>query len=270
MQAQASEQMRIFYEIAMAIGNSLDPVEMFRESMLSYLRKLNCTAGTIFYLKKNPDNSYTAINQFSIPYTFELNSIFPEIKKFVPDNICQDEYDQLQKSFPIVQNYHYKQTLYLMQLPDFGILALVKYGNQLNSDVLKTLEAINIKLAKASIACLQKQELEDSELRYKNLTEMLPEMICETDIQGNLTYANQYALEKMGYTNEEMNQGLNIFDLFTEEDRPVAISNFRTKLTFRNHVPTEYEVRKKMETPSRRLFIPPQFLKKMWQSVSGG
>ena len=46
--------------------------------------------------------------------------------------------------------------------------------------------------------------LAKSEKRYREFTETLPEMICEVDKDGNLTYANQYAIDKFGYTRSEV------------------------------------------------------------------
>ena len=46
--------------------------------------------------------------------------------------------------------------------------------------------------------------LKRSEKRYREFTETLPEMICEVDKRGNLTYANQFAIEKFGYTKDEV------------------------------------------------------------------
>ncbi len=46
-------------------------------------------------------------------------------------------------------------------------------------------------------------KLMKSEQKYREFTETLPEMICEVDSNGILLYANQFAIEKFGYTKEE-------------------------------------------------------------------
>jgi PAS domain S-box-containing protein len=245
MKARSPEQIQVFYEIAMAIGNSLNLVEMLREGLLSYLRKLNCTAGSVIYIKKKADNLYISINEFSIPYTIELSSLYNEITKFIPEHLSEIEYQKLLSSLPVVEKIDTDRFLYLMNLPGFGILMLVKSAPEFSSEVLLTLEDINNKLAQASTACIHKQELEESQLRYKNLAELLPEMICETDLHGTLTYTNMYALEKMGYSVEELKNGLNIFDIFTEEEQEIARKNFSSVLTHGPKQPFEYSVRKK-------------------------
>jgi PAS domain S-box-containing protein len=62
--------------------------------------------------------------------------------------------------------------------------------------------------------------LEKNEKRYRELTEFLPEMICEVNSSGILIYANQFALNKFGYTNNEIfNTGFSILKIFPKELR---------------------------------------------------
>lgn len=86
-------------------------------------------------------------------------------------------------------------------------------------------------------------ELESSGKRYRELTEFLPEMICETDINGKLLYVNKFALERMGYTEEEVyGTGTNIFVLFRKEDLLKAKRNFNRVITGNISLSDEYEV----------------------------
>ena len=43
-----------------------------------------------------------------------------------------------------------------------------------------------------------------SERRFHDLVNLLPEMVCETDLQGNLTYANKIALKQLNITESEL------------------------------------------------------------------
>ena len=40
-------QIQIYYEMAMSLGNSLDLKKMLKEGLLAYLEKLNCSAGSV-------------------------------------------------------------------------------------------------------------------------------------------------------------------------------------------------------------------------------
>lgn len=59
--------------------------------------------------------------------------------------------------------------------------------------------------------------LEHNERRYRELTEFLPEMICEVNAKGYLTYANQFALNRFGYTLQDISDNkFNILKIFPE------------------------------------------------------
>lgn len=59
--------------------------------------------------------------------------------------------------------------------------------------------------------------LEKSEKKYRELTEFLPEMICEVNERAEVTYANQYAIDKFGYSSNEIfqeNKRFSIYNIF--------------------------------------------------------
>jgi len=58
-----------------------------------------------------------------------------------------------------------------------------------------------------------------SEKRFRELSDLLPQIIFETDIKGNLTFANKYGIKSFGYSSEDFQSGVNIFALFAPEDR---------------------------------------------------
>ncbi|MBL7968148.1 MAG: PAS domain S-box protein [Prolixibacteraceae bacterium] len=90
------------------------------------------------------------------------------------------------------------------------------------------------------------EELEKSERKYRELTELLPEMICEVNLEGKLLYANQFALTKFGYSNEELLAGeINIFELFTPDDLSRVHSNIEKVLKNKGNRANEYNVIKK-------------------------
>jgi two-component system, cell cycle sensor histidine kinase and response regulator CckA len=60
--------------------------------------------------------------------------------------------------------------------------------------------------------------LRQSEGRYRELTDSLPQPIYEADPRGRLTYANRAAHEKFGYPPGGMPDGLNVFDMIAPAD----------------------------------------------------
>jgi len=62
----------------------------------------------------------------------------------------------------------------------------------------------------------------ESERKYRELTDHLPQPLFEADVHGQLTYVNRQALEVYGYSAEEVARGLNVLDTLVPADRPLA------------------------------------------------
>lgn len=68
--------------------------------------------------------------------------------------------------------------------------------------------------------------LKKSEERFKEITNLLPDIIFETDDKGYLTFANQRAFEFFGYTQDDLSRGLNVFEMVAKEDYERAKESF--------------------------------------------
>ncbi|MHA2272282.1 MAG: PAS domain S-box protein [Candidatus Hodarchaeales archaeon] len=64
------------------------------------------------------------------------------------------------------------------------------------------------------------EDLRESERRFRELADLLPQTVFELDLEGNFTFANRYGLESSGYTQDDIDKGLNALRLFVPEDRP--------------------------------------------------
>jgi PAS domain S-box-containing protein len=65
--------------------------------------------------------------------------------------------------------------------------------------------------------------LRESEARFKDLASFLPLSLFETDDQGNITFANTFAFESTGYTQEDIDKGLHMLQVIHPEDHDKAI-----------------------------------------------
>ncbi|MCX6564356.1 MAG: PAS domain S-box protein [Candidatus Aminicenantes bacterium] len=61
--------------------------------------------------------------------------------------------------------------------------------------------------------------LVESERRFRQLSELLPQIVFETDIKGNITFANQNGFKSFGYSLEDIQSGINIVTLVAPEER---------------------------------------------------
>jgi len=89
------------------------------------------------------------------------------------------------------------------------------------------------------------QALRESEDRFRELAELLPETIFEMDTEGNLTFVNRNAFDHFGYTPNDFKRGLNGFDMIFFEDRQKAIDNAKKILNGENVGLSEYTGLKK-------------------------
>ncbi|MCA1961673.1 MAG: sigma 54-interacting transcriptional regulator [Desulfomonile sp.] len=61
--------------------------------------------------------------------------------------------------------------------------------------------------------------LRASEEKYKELAELLPQIVFEIDGRGNFRFVNCGGLKSVGYTRKEFERGLSLFDIVAPEDR---------------------------------------------------
>jgi len=82
--------------------------------------------------------------------------------------------------------------------------------------------------------------IEQSERKYRELSELLPQVVWEADMNARFTYSNKMGLELFGYTQDELNNGISILDVIIPEDRERAASNIKD-LLFNNIVNADAE-----------------------------
>jgi PAS domain S-box-containing protein len=66
------------------------------------------------------------------------------------------------------------------------------------------------------------EALNESERRFRELADLLPQVVYEADAEGVLAYANRIAFDLFGYTREEFTRGLTILQMIAPVDRQRA------------------------------------------------
>jgi len=62
------------------------------------------------------------------------------------------------------------------------------------------------------------EALRESEMRFREMADLLPTIICETDMTMRLTYINKAGIDTFGYTQEAIREGVNVTDLIHPAD----------------------------------------------------
>jgi diguanylate cyclase (GGDEF)-like protein/PAS domain S-box-containing protein len=86
---------------------------------------------------------------------------------------------------------------------------------QRTSQLLRTNEQLTMEARQRELA---EEALRQSEERYKELAERLPQFVYEVNDNGFLTFLNRYGREASGYTREDMERGLHFRDMVLPDD----------------------------------------------------
>jgi two-component system cell cycle sensor histidine kinase/response regulator CckA len=73
------------------------------------------------------------------------------------------------------------------------------------------------------------QTLRESEERYKELADSLPQVVFEMDTNGLITYTNQNGFVFFRYTREDFDKGVSAFQMLIPEDRERAVENIKRR-----------------------------------------
>jgi PAS domain S-box-containing protein len=85
--------------------------------------------------------------------------------------------------------------------------------------------------------------LHESEKRFRELVDLLPQSIYEFSLDGKITFANQSALRTFGYTQGDLDAGLHIQSLLTEEDHQRVQADIARADNLHRRLGTEYTAR---------------------------
>lgn|GEM_PF-3664830 len=74
------------------------------------------------------------------------------------------------------------------------------------------------------------EALKKSEQRFRELADLLPQTVFEIDVEGKLAFANRYGLQSFSYTRKDVDQGVNVMQLFLPQDTEKIKQNMQRLL----------------------------------------
>ena len=189
------------------IGKNIAELDMFKPDQLAEINKL----------------FYEAINEGKILDTIELEGVDENgnmVNLEVRTNLIRKQ-GEIQGAVAIISDITKRKRAEEALQEQHN--AAQTYAHELEA-VNEELRSAQEKLTKSNL------ELQESEKKYRDLADLLPQTVFETDLEGNCTYANRHALKTFGFTQEDLDKGLNALELFTDTDRKRAEQNIERKL----------------------------------------
>jgi PAS domain S-box-containing protein len=74
-----------------------------------------------------------------------------------------------------------------------------------------------------------KENLKENEIHFRELANMLPQCVFETDALGNFTYVNKNWVETFGYSRQDIKGGLNITEILVSESGNRSNDSFKVR-----------------------------------------
>lgn len=115
-----------------------------------------------------------------------------------------------------------------------------------------------VALISSSADISERKKTEDaivqSEKKYREFVNLLPQMVFEIDGHGNFTFINQASIDLTGYTQEEFKKGLNAFQTVAPHDRERIKSNILKVMNGESTSANEYLLQRKDGTTFPAIF----------------
>ena len=92
---------------------------------------------------------------------------------------------------------------------------------------------------------LAEEKLRESERRYKELTILLPQSVFESDINGTITFANDFVSETFGYSKEEVLNIKSLQEIIIPEEKEYLADNMKRIFSSEGTIGREYTLIKK-------------------------
>jgi len=150
MRTTEAEIIQILYEMAMSIGDSLELEPMLKNSLSTILRKLNCSLGAIF--TRSESNGIVSFDKvYNIPRNPAKNTAYQKALTIISSKGSLDS--DISQALPISGVDENDNYFYIMDLPDYGLLLIVRNGSEISPRFLRSLRPINNKMAQACLRC---------------------------------------------------------------------------------------------------------------------
>ncbi|NJD22762.1 MAG: PAS domain S-box protein [Melioribacter sp.] len=241
------EEVKLFKEISSRISDGLSSMLFLRDLQESEerFRRLTENARDVIYRMSLPDGKYEYISPaalFVFGYSPEefyntasliKQAIHPDWQKYFEEQWANLMKGEMPPTYEYQIIHKSGEARWLNQR---NILVHDNDGNPI------AIEGIVTDITEHR--CAENVILE-SEKRFKELANLLPQTIFESDINGVITFANETGLITFGYSLEDISKGFHMISMVSEKDKLEAIGNMQRLLNGQSPSKNEYEMVRK-------------------------
>ncbi len=114
------------------------------------------------------------------------------------------------------------------------------------------------------------QALQESEERFRNMANLLPQTLFETDEKGNFTFVNRQGFEMFGYSEADVAAGISVFETIISQDRDRAMESISLRIKGKEPPPQEYTaLRKNGSTFPAMIYAAPIIIDSRYAGMRG-
>jgi len=169
----------------------------------------------------------------AIPYT-----MFPSWTEIVKSQGYIEASELTDLPEDIVSIFKFHQVISIIAFPltidskYYGFIGFseAKKKRKWEKDEKEYIKTLSVIISNAYEQKITLDSFKKSEQRFKEFTELLPEMVFEMNINGKIIFANSLACEQFGINQEILQKGIIFYSLFIEDDRLRIFENFESKI----------------------------------------
>ncbi|TFH01318.1 MAG: PAS domain S-box protein, partial [Calditrichales bacterium] len=207
------------------IGQSIFDTSVGFPSIIAIARKMiRGESGTGYYMVRDKDNPENAmIKQHAVFHPIKLPSTYWSVCVAVPETEILATLTGLRNAL-------------LLIIGLFVIVGAIYTYFFIRTWVLYK-EELKRKRAEAA--------LRESEKKFRELSDLLPQIVFETNLNGELIFVNKQAFELFGYSKSEFKKGLNMIDMIIPEEREQVLKNVANLYNGKKEQDSEYTALRK-------------------------
>lgn len=237
---------QILFELLTTGLNETNLKQLIKKSLTTLLKKLNCSAGAIYFEDKSGNSVESLTKVHSIPQHIEdVPACKNALYTLSIAQLDKTKNNSSKDKFPIIESINDEEHYYIYKLADLGYVIIIKNGKRLSDYYVHTLPIIFTSLSSTCQLIIQNQELSNaqkelkeynlellnshklnekilkkmettqqklilSEKQYRSLYNNAAIGLYRTSVKGELLFANPALANMMGYDNLEEFKNLNV------------------------------------------------------------